>query len=85
MKSFKSGNSVALRVPSSVGISPGEEWRLMEDGEGFRLEKIGRVKRKINVAKFWGKAKDLSLIRPEDRLFEERPLYAEKPGGDAAR
>ncbi len=74
MKSFKSGNSVALRVPASVGIAPGEAWRLVEDGEDYRLEKVGRPKRKFNIEKVWGSATNLRLIDPDDRWFEERSL-----------
>ena len=73
-KSFKSGNSVALRVPASVGIAPGEEWRLVEDGEGYKLEKRAAPKRKFNIDKVWGSATDLKLIDHDDRWFEERPL-----------
>ena len=81
MKSFKSGNSTALRVPASVGIAPGEEWRLVEEGEDYRLEKVGRSKRKFNIDKVWGCAagSGLQLIKDEDRVFEHRPLLWEDP------
>jgi antitoxin VapB len=80
-KSFKSGNSVALRVPSSVGIAPGEEWRLVEDGDNYRLEKVAKPKRKFNIEKVWGCAlgSGLQLIKDEDRVFEERPLLWDDP------
>jgi len=74
IKSFKSGNSVALRVPAPTGIAPGEDWRLVEEGDGYRLEKVAKPKRKFNVAKVAGSATGLAYIRDEDRLFEERPL-----------
>ena len=81
MKSFKSGNSVALRVPASVGMHPGEEWRLVEDGDGYRLEKMAKPKRKFNIDKVWGIGKHLNLqfIKDEDRVFEHRPLLWEDP------
>lgn len=80
-KSFKSGNSVALRVPASVGMAPGEEWRLIEDGDGYRLEKIAKPKRKFNIDKVWGCAigSGLQFIKDEDRVFEERPLLSDDP------
>lgn len=76
MKSFKSGNSTALRVPASVGIMAGEEWRLVEgtDKDSFRLERVSRPKRKFNIEKVWGSATSLRLIDPDDRWFEERSL-----------
>jgi antitoxin VapB len=33
-KTFKSGNSVALRIPKSAGIAPGEELRFVEHADG---------------------------------------------------
>ncbi|MBV9840019.1 MAG: AbrB/MazE/SpoVT family DNA-binding domain-containing protein [Sphingomonadaceae bacterium] len=79
IKSFKSGNSSALRVPASVGIAPGEEWRLVEDGDGYRLEKIAKPKRKFNIDKVWGCGigSGLQFIKDEDRVFEHRPLLWE--------
>ena len=80
-KSFKSGNSVALRVPASVGMEPGEEWRLIEDGDSYRLEKIAKPKRKFNIDKVWGIAagSGLQFIKDEDRVFEHRPLLWDDP------
>lgn len=74
-KVFKSGNSLALRLPAELGLSAGMEMELkVEDGEHFSFEPIERPRRKLNVAAFWGKAKGLKLIAPEDRVFEERKL-----------
>ncbi|HKX78962.1 MAG TPA: hypothetical protein VJM34_10630 [Novosphingobium sp.] len=80
-KSFKSGNSVALRVPAAVGIVAGEEWRLVEDGDDYRLERIAKPKRKFNIDKVWGCGigSGLQLIKSEDRVFEERPLLWDDP------
>jgi antitoxin VapB len=74
-KVFKSGNSLALRLPAELGLTAGMEMELkVEDGEHFSFEPVQRPKRKLNVAAFWGKATGLKLIAPEDRLFEERKL-----------
>jgi len=75
-KSFKSGNSVAIRVPAGLGVEPDREWTAeWVDGE-LRLRAKERPKRKFNIDKVWGCAvgSDLTFIRPEDRVFEERPL-----------
>lgn len=80
-KSFKSGNSVALRVPASAGIAAGEEWRLVEDGGDYRLEKVTKPKRKFNIDKVWGCGigSGMQYIKPEDRVFDERPLLWDDP------
>lgn len=79
IRSFKSGNSTALRVPAAVGIEPGKEWRLVEVVDGYRLEQLPRPKRKFNVAKVAGSARALEFIKPEDRVFEERPKPWDAP------
>ena len=76
VKVFKSGNSMALRLPAELGLAAGTEMNLeVEDGEHFSFEPIDRPKRKLNVAKFWGTVPDLQPISPEDRVFEpsQRP------------
>lgn len=70
-KSFKSGNSVAIRVPAALGIEPDREWSVeWVDGE-LRLRAKEPAKRKIDVSGFWGKAPGLKLAPRED--FDERP------------
>lgn len=78
-KVFKSGNSLALRLPAGLGLEAGTEMDLrVEDGECFSFEPVNRPKRKFNIEKVWGSATGLDLIKPEDRVFEERSL----PWGD---
>jgi antitoxin VapB len=74
-KVFKSGNSLALRLPAELGLAAGMEMELkVEDGEHFSFQPVECPKRKLNVAAFWGKATGLKLLAPEDRVFEERKL-----------
>ena len=70
-KSFKSGNSVAIRMPAGLGVEPDREW-LAEwiDGE-LHLRAKPPAKRKIDVSGFAGKARGIRLAPRED--FEERP------------
>ena len=70
-KSFKSGNSVAIRMPAALGIEPDREWTVIKEEGELRVRAKEPPKRKLNVAKFWGSAKGLKLL--EDRGFEERP------------
>jgi antitoxin VapB len=73
-KVFKSGNSVALRLPKALGIAEGTEMRVREEAGRFSFEPASPTKRKFNVAKVAGSATSLQPIRDEDRVFDDRPL-----------
>lgn len=80
-RSFKSGNSVAVRIPAGVGIEPNKDWMLVErDGE-YVIRERNAPKKKFNIAKVAGCAKGsgLRFIKDEDRVFEERPLLWDDP------
>jgi antitoxin VapB len=73
-KTFKSGNSVALRLPKGLGVPEGTAVRMVKEASmSFRVEPLETPKRKFNIAKVAGSAKSLKYIEPESRLFEERP------------
>jgi antitoxin VapB len=70
-KVFKSGNSMALRLPKALGIEEGSEMVLREVPMGYAFERVEQPRRKIDVSGFWGKAPGVQLAPRED--FEERP------------
>ena len=70
-KVFKSGNSLALRLPAALGLKEGAEMLIREVPNGYALALIEPPKRKLDVSGFWGKAKGLKV--PERRDFDERP------------
>ncbi len=70
-KVFKSGNSLALRLPKELGLKEGSTMVLREEQGGYRFEEQEAPKAKLDVDKFWGKAKHLKV--PERRDFDERP------------
>lgn len=81
-KVFKSGNSLALRLPAALGLEAGMEMELtVQSAGGYLLNPVTAKKKKFNIDKVWGIAKDsgLQLIKPEDRIFEERPLLWDNP------
>jgi antitoxin VapB len=80
-RTFKSGNSIALRLPSAMGVEAGREMRVREEHGKFTVEPIEAPKRKFNIDKVWGIGKDLGLelIADGDRVFEHRPLLWEDP------
>lgn len=70
-KSFKSGNSVAIRIPAALGVEPDREWTVSrEDGE-LRIRPKPEAAKRIDVSGFAGKAPGIKLAPRED--FEERP------------
>ena len=73
-KVFKSGNSLALRLPKELGLKEGSTMVLREEQNGYRIEPEEAPKRKFNIDKVWGSATSLRPIDPDDRWFEERPL-----------
>lgn len=73
-KSFKSGNSVAIRIPAALGVEPDREWTIEQIGAELRL----RLKRskgdRIDLSGVYGRGAGLKPIKSEDRVFEEREL-----------
>jgi len=82
-KVFKSGNSLALRIPKELGLVEGSTMILREERAGFVVEPEEAPRRKIDVSGFWGKAPGIMLAPRED--FEERPstIAARKAAGEA--
>lgn len=80
-KVFKSGNSLALRLPKALGLEEGSEMVLREVPQGFVVEPAEQPKRKIDISGFAGKAPGIRLAPRED--FDERPstIAARKAAG----
>jgi antitoxin VapB len=73
-KTFKSGNSVALRLPKGLGIAEGTEVRLVQEAPmSFRVEPVVAPRKTIDVSGFAGKAPWLKPLPRELREFDERP------------
>ncbi len=80
-KVFKSGNSVALRLPKALGIKEGTEMVLREQQGSFTAFPVDAPPKKIDISGFAGKAPGIKLAPRED--FEERPstIAARKAAG----
>ena len=78
-KVFKSGNSLALRLPKELGLKEGSTMVLREEQSGYRIEPEEAPKRKIDVSKFVGKLPWLKPLQPEDRVFEKSPRPWDDP------
>lgn len=74
-KIFKSGNSLAVRIPAGTDLVAGMEMELVvEHGQFLSYEPVVQPKRKFNIAKVAGSATSLKLIDDDARLFDERSL-----------
>lgn len=80
-RTFKSGNSVAMRLPKGLGIKEGVEMKVREERGRFVVEPVEAPKRKFNVAKVAGSARDLGYIADEDRAFDPRTSEHDGKGG----
>lgn len=73
-KTFKSGNSVALRLPKALGIREGTEMRVREEQGRYVVEPVEQPKKKIDLTGIWGSIPGLKPLRRQDRLMEPREL-----------
>ena len=72
-KIFKSGNSLALRLPKALGLKEGTEMVISVEQGHYILAPHNAPKRKIDISGFAGKAPWLKPLPRELREFEERP------------
>ena len=70
-KSFKSGNSVAIRMPAALGIEPDREWTIVDEGGELVIRAKQQPRRKIDISGFAGKRPGFEPAPRED--FEDRP------------
>lgn len=73
-KTFKSGNSVALRLPKGLGIEEGREMMVREEYGRFVVEPIVTERKKIDLTGIYGSIPGLKLLTEEDRIMEPRDL-----------
>ena len=67
-RTFKSGNSVAVRLPKSLGIKEGTEMRIREERGKYVLEPVDPEPRKIDLTGIYGSCPGL---KPVPRLRME--------------
>lgn len=73
-KTFKSGNSVALRLPKVLGIAEGVEMRVREEHGRYVVEPVAVKRDTIDLSFLKGRTAGLKPLRPEDREIDEREL-----------
>ncbi len=67
-KVFKSGNSVALRLPKALGLNDGDEMMLREEGGKFAFEPAPVEAKRIDLTGIYGSCPG---FKPVERLDAE--------------
>jgi antitoxin VapB len=70
-KVFKSGKSVAVRLPKSLGVKAGTEMRVREEHGHYVLEPVEKPG-KIDLSAIYGSIPNFRQYIEENRLFEDR-------------
>ena len=70
-RTFKSGNSIAVRLPKALGIEAGTEMRVREEQGKYVLEPVGKEPRKIDLTGISGSMPWLKPLPRED--FDDSP------------
>ena len=71
-KVFKSGNSLALRLPKALGLEAGMELEITAEADcSYTLRRVQPPRDRIDVSGFAGKCPGIKLAPRED--FDERP------------
>lgn len=77
-KVFKSGNSVALRLPKALGLKDGDEMILREERSEYVFKPADKPRKAIDVSSFWGKAAGM-VHTPSPKVdFDPRPSSQRK-------
>lgn len=67
-KTFKSGNSVALRLPKALGIKEGIEMRVREEQGRYVVEPVEPERKKIDLSFLRSHGPlDLKPLTPDER------------------
>lgn len=69
-RTFRSGNSIALRLPKALGVKEGLEMTVREEQGSFVVEPVDAPKRKIR-GDWIGTMPWLTPLSREERTFEE--------------
>lgn len=72
-KTFKSGNSVALRLPKALGIKEGVEMKVREEQGRYVVEPVEPSKRKIDLTGIAGACPGLKPLTREEREIDPSP------------
>lgn len=72
-RTFKSGNSVALRLPKALGIQEGVEMTVREEQGRYVVEPVEPLRKKIDLSGIAGACPGLRVLTAEEREIDPSP------------
>jgi antitoxin VapB len=81
-RSFKSGNSVAVRLPKVLGIGPDESFAISRQGDVVTARRIPTVEEEAaRLARFRAGLAALKALPPSPEVEEREPIdFPDRPG-----
>jgi antitoxin VapB len=73
-RTFKSGNSVALRLPKALGVEAGVEMTVREERGRYIVEPVEAPRKKIDLSGIYGSCAWLKPLTDDERIMEPREL-----------
>jgi antitoxin VapB len=72
-RTFKSGNSVALRLPKALGVEAGTEMTVREGAGRYIVEPVKQAGKKIDLTGIYGSIPGLKARIDAEREFDDPP------------
>lgn len=69
-KTFKSGNSVAVRLPKSLGVESGVEMTVREERGRYIVEPVEQEPKKIDLTGIYGSCAGLRPLTDKEREID---------------
>ena len=81
-KTFKSGNSVAMRLPKSLGVGPNETFVVERHGDTITSRRIPTAAEEAErLVRFRAMLEDLQRLGPVGEVQERDPFeFPDRPG-----